>query len=68
MIEKTLSTLPDSVDTIIVVDDASRNSSVEIVKKRAEEDNRIDILEHKANHGVGGAIITPEKGGGSYPS
>jgi glycosyltransferase involved in cell wall biosynthesis len=49
------------VDNIIVVDDSSNDNTAEIVKERVEEDRRIVLIEHKANQGVGGAIIAGYK-------
>jgi glycosyltransferase involved in cell wall biosynthesis len=61
LIAKTLMSIPSLVDKIIVVDDSSSDHTVEIVSERAEEDRRIVLIEHKANQGVGGAIITGYK-------
>jgi glycosyltransferase involved in cell wall biosynthesis len=61
LIAKTLMSMPSLVDKIIVVDDSSNDHTVEIVRERAEEDRRIVLIEHKANQGVGGAIITGYK-------
>lgn len=49
-------TLPDFVDTIIVVDDASPDRSFEIASALAEP--RLVILRHPQNRGVGGAMCT----------
>ena len=61
LIEKTLSSIPAMVDTIIVVDDASSDKTAQIVKKQMENDRRIHLIEHEVNQGVGGAIITGYK-------
>jgi glycosyltransferase involved in cell wall biosynthesis len=61
LIAKTLMSMPSLVDKIIVVDDSSSDRTAEIVRERAEEDRRIVLIEHKANQGVGGAIITGYK-------
>lgn len=54
LIEKTITSIPASVDKIIVANDASSDRTAEIVKKIAEEQQRIHLVEHEVNQGVGG--------------
>ncbi len=61
LIAKTLKSLPELIDSVIVVDDASTDRTGEIVKEVAREDPRICLMEHGANHGVGAAIVTGYK-------
>jgi len=61
LIGETLRTIPPFVDTIIVVDDTSNDSTAEIVRGIAETDKRVILIEHSKNQGVGGAIITGYK-------
>ena len=61
MIRQTLSTLPDYVDKIIVVDDASKDKTSAIVQEIAGKDRRLLLMEHERNQGVGGAIVTGYK-------
>lgn len=61
LIGETLRTIPLFVDTIIVVDDSSNDSTAEIVRGIAETDKRVILIEHSKNQGVGGAIITGYK-------
>lgn len=61
LIEKTLRSIPDFVDRVIVVDDASTDRTPDIVKAIAKEDPRIELIEHVMNQGVGGAIVTGYK-------
>ncbi len=56
LIVRTLSSLPEWVDTICVVDDASRDATRERVLGVA--DPRVQLLTHPWNIGVGGAIAT----------
>ena len=58
LIDGTLATLPSMVDRIIVVDDASTDNTSEIVRKKAKVDERVTLIEHEENQGVGGAIAT----------
>lgn len=59
LIGRTISTVPEYVDSIVVIDDASTDETA----KRAVEtgDPRLCIIEHEANTGVGGAIIDGHK-------
>lgn len=50
--------MPDYVDVIVIVDDKSDDNTVEVVKKLAETESRILLIEHAVNQGVGGAIRT----------
>ena len=59
-IEMVLTTLPDFVDCIIVVDDASTDSTVQLIQKHiaAEGANpRTILIARKINGGVGAAIV-----------
>jgi len=55
LIAKTISTMPDFVDHIIVVDDLSTDDTAE--KARATRDPRLALIRHQRNTGVGGAIL-----------
>ncbi|HUL28899.1 MAG TPA: glycosyltransferase family 2 protein [Thermodesulfobacteriota bacterium] len=61
LIGKVLETVPSFIDHVVVVDDASRDRTGEIVKAHREEDPRIVYLRHSKNEGVGGAIATGYK-------
>jgi glycosyltransferase involved in cell wall biosynthesis len=61
LIGKTLGSIPEFVDKIIVVNDASNDKTRDIVSEKAQGDNRIILMEHKVNQGVGGAIVTGYK-------
>ncbi len=56
-----IETMPDYIDHMVVVDDASRDKTVEVVKKYQQENSKIILLEHEHNQGVGGAIATGYK-------
>jgi glycosyltransferase involved in cell wall biosynthesis len=57
----TLASVPDFVDRIIVVDDASRDGTAGRAHTAAAADPRIAVLAHEANGGVGAAILTGYK-------
>ena len=48
--------MPDYVDLIVVVDDASTDATAE--KARVAGDERLEVITHERNLGVGGAILT----------
>ena len=59
LIQRTLDSIPDFVDKIIVVDDCSKDTTAQIVQKYTEQHTeRFILLQHKVNQGVGGAIAT----------
>jgi glycosyltransferase involved in cell wall biosynthesis len=57
LLPETLAGIPDFVDRIYVVDDASRDDTVERARLAAAADPRVDLLEHEHNRGVGAAIV-----------
>ena len=61
LIAKTVKSIPDFVDKIIVVNDASDDKTHDIMSEKARENERIILIEHQENQGVGGAIVTGYK-------
>jgi glycosyltransferase involved in cell wall biosynthesis len=54
-----LETMPDYVDSIVVVDDCSKDETVAACEKWSDRlEGRLILLRHHANRGVGGAITT----------
>ena len=51
-----IASVPAMVDCIIVVNDASRDRTSEIV--RGLNDPRVTLIDHAVNKGVGGAMIS----------
>lgn len=60
-IGKVIDTMPAYVDRIVVVDDSSRDKTVEIVKRYQGTMEKIVLIEHQSNQGVGGAIVSGYK-------
>jgi glycosyltransferase involved in cell wall biosynthesis len=58
LVASTVAGIPDFVDRIIVVDDASNDATAE--RARAG-DERVEVLSHEQNEGVGAAIVTGYK-------
>ena len=55
LIGTTLATIPDFVDQVYVVDDASRDATAERARDGGE---RVEVITHEQNQGVGAAILT----------
>ena len=62
LIRRVIETMPEYVDKIVVVDDASQDGTVDAVRDyEARLGARLVLLEHEVNQGVGGAIATGYK-------
>jgi len=61
LIGKVITTLPDYVDFIVVVDDCSRDRTAAVVQSLAAENKKIILLQHERNRGVGAATATGYK-------
>lgn len=57
-IQGVLQGIPSYIKYIIVVDDASPDRTHELVTAAAERDQRITLVRHERNQGVGGTVIT----------
>ena len=57
-IDTVITNLPGYLQHIIVVDDSSPDQTAEIVRQLAQKDQRIVLICHGKNLGVGGAMIT----------
>lgn len=56
-----LSTLPEWIDVIIVVDDKCPENSGKIAVEMQKNDSRIEVVFHEKNLGVGGAVMSGYK-------
>jgi glycosyltransferase involved in cell wall biosynthesis len=56
LIGATLDGVPEFVDRIFVVDDASRDGTAD--RAEAQRDGRVEVVRHERNGGVGAAIVT----------
>jgi glycosyltransferase involved in cell wall biosynthesis len=59
LIGETLRGVPDFVDRVYVVDDASRDATAD--RAREAGDPRVEVIVHERNAGVGAAIVTGYK-------
>jgi glycosyltransferase involved in cell wall biosynthesis len=56
-IERTIAEMPDYVDSIIVVDDASTDATVAKVEKLAAADPRLTLITNERNKGKGSCVV-----------
>jgi glycosyltransferase involved in cell wall biosynthesis len=56
-----VSTLPDYISAIVVIDDASTDNTAKEMKRLAKENDKIVSIFHKKNQGVGGSIASGYK-------
>lgn len=62
LISQTITTIPDFVDKIIVIDDHSRDKTAEIVQSYMKKlTDKLILVQHEKNKGVGAAIKTGYK-------
>jgi glycosyltransferase involved in cell wall biosynthesis len=61
LLEATLANIPEFVDRVFVVDDASQDATVGRAHIAAAGDSRIVVIVHERNGGVGAAVVTGYK-------
>src|SRR5689334_3098233 len=59
----TLRDMPDFVDFMVVVNDASKDDTTEIVQEYAKKDKRVHLIDSKENRGIGGSVLAGHKKG-----
>lgn len=60
-ISMVIDTMPEFVDKIVIVDDKSSDNTVGVVKENESAQERIVLIVHEENQGVGGSIATGYK-------
>ena len=55
-ISRVIETMPDYVDQIVIVDDVSKDETVKAIERHRQENEKIVLIKHETNQGVGGAI------------
>lgn len=60
-IARVIETMPDFIDHIVIVDDCSKDKTVEVVERYRKDHPRVVLIRHEVNQGVGGAIATGYK-------
>ena len=57
LILDTLNGMPEYVDAIFVINDASTDNTLELVQQRQRKDSRIRIINHETNKGLGQSLV-----------
>jgi len=60
-IRRVIETMPAFVDRIIIIDDRSPDATADVVRTAMRTDDRVELLIHEENRGVGAAIATGYK-------
>lgn len=60
-IGRVIETMPAFVDMMVIIDDKSADNTVGVVCEYQNNNDRIELIKHKINRGVGGAIATGYK-------
>jgi len=58
LIEKTIDSVPDFVDKIVVTNDVSKDKTGEKVEEVMKNNSKVTLINHKKNQGVGGSIAS----------
>lgn len=62
MLGRVIETMPEFVDRVYIIDDCSSDKTAEIARGHVDRDpNRLTLIRHEINQGVGGAIATGYK-------
>jgi glycosyltransferase involved in cell wall biosynthesis len=61
LIKKVVNTLPDFVDHIIVVNDASTDDTLGVLQEETSHHSNLEVISHQENKGVGGSIASGYK-------
>lgn len=60
-IKNVIDTMPEFVDNVVVVDDSSTDGTIETVEKCQDYNEKLLLIKHRKNEGVGAAISTGYK-------
>ncbi len=58
MITQTIKKIPEYIDHIIAVNDASTDNTIGVLNKLKKQYSKLIVVDNKVNQGVGGALIT----------
>ena len=61
LISKTIKSIPDFVDKIIIINDKSKDNTLDIINEEIKSNSKIILINHEQNQGVGGAITSGYK-------
>jgi glycosyltransferase involved in cell wall biosynthesis len=60
-IAKVINSMPEFVDHLIIINDASSDNTLAIIKEKMQANSKIFLIDHKNNQGVGGSIASGYK-------
>jgi len=60
-IGKVIESMPDFIDRVIIIDDASQDDTPNVIRHIVQENKKIVFIRHQVNQGVGGAVATGYK-------
>lgn len=63
LIAKTIATMPDFVDCIIVTNDGSKDRTLQVLRELAEDNKALVVLDNERNRGVGYSVVRGLKEG-----
>jgi len=61
LIQKTIESVPDFVDKIVVTNDVSKDKTRNKVEEVMKNNSKVILINHKTNQGVGGSIASGYK-------
>jgi len=61
LISKTINDVPKTVDKIIVINDASKDKTLDVIKEIMTKNKKVHLINHQKNQGVGGSIASGYK-------
>lgn len=60
-IHKVADNMPEFIDYIVIINDASTDNSAEVMAELAQKNTRVVILTHEVNKGAGGGVVSGYK-------
>ncbi len=60
-ITRVIETIPEFIDKIVIIDDNSKDKTLEVLKKLQTGNDKIILIENKKNQGVGGSMASGYK-------
>src|SRR5690606_12219928 len=61
LLKKTVDTLPDIIDDIIIVEDGSKDDTWKVAKELEKKNKKVIAIKNKENRGIGYSLMTGYK-------